>query len=869
MSLRSFPGMVVAITIGLLFFPVVAAAQSVRYVDIDAAGANDGTTWQDAYNDLGDALADAAGAAGAVTQIWVANGTYSPAGPGGFRTATFQLVDNVAVFGGFAGGESALEDRNVALNVTVLSGDLNGNDGANFVNNTENSYHVVTGTGNDATAVLDGFTVSGGNANSGSGNDRGAGIKADGVGGPTIANCTVADNSASFGGGLFTGQSNAPTLVSCTFENNRAILQGGGVFAQSSVQPTRIIDCIFRDNTSLTGGGAVLQFAGQVMGCLFVGNTAAGPESPNTSVAGGGGLFALNVGTLFEVVNCTFVANSARRGGGMHVFSTPVSTPKVSNCIFWDNTATFAGDQFIRIGSVFPQFANNDIQGSGGSGPGWDADLGADADGNIDALPLFVSPNTDLRLTSASPAIDAGDQTLVPTQLADDLDGNVRICGEVDMGAYEFPAGGLEITCPAAETLACPASIDPLDTGFATAIDNCSGNAVPVGFVDDALAGCGSTQTITRTWTTDDGSSNPASCNQSIEVNDTTPPVLTVDTQPIAVTDTDCSGDEPAALPTAVSIDACDGPVAVTDDAPTVFSAGQTTSVTFSTEDACGNASNATLDVTVAFGADVLVRAIRHTVGPGSHPGATKEPLPDIEACAYDAAELECARNICGGVSHQQYQCIVDNCTPDACETTDALGEAELNLDPGDYIVIAADDTATVLPDPLGKVVGDLLCGELRIARLRQLVRFDGRKKPAKTRVETGSLLLIVEPEFIVWDQPEQPYPFVFESIGEWGVTATIAPPEGFVADYESLAADVDNELEAVQFTITETGSDLVPTETTFELIHNGEIRTVRSSIDILLTPEYARSRGFNVAALRAGGLIKEVSAGGDGANRK
>ena len=83
-------------------------------------------------------------------------------------------------------------------------------------------------------------------------------------------------------------------------------------------------------------------------------------------------------------------------------------------------------------------------------------------------------------------------------------------------------------------------------------------------------------------------------------------------------------------------------------------------------------------------------------------------------------------------------------------------------------------------------------------------------------------------------------------------------PPEGFVADYDSLSENVDNELEAVQFTITEVGSDLVPTETTFQVEHKGRFYEVRSHVGIRLTPDYAQSRGFNVAALRAQGLIME-----------
>ena len=118
--------------------------------------------------------------------------------------------------------------------------------------------------------------------------------------------------------------------------------------------------------------------------------------------------------------------------------------------------------------------------------------------------------------------------------------------------------------------------------------------------------------------------------------------------------------------------------------------------------------------------------------------------------------------------------------------------------------------------------------------------------------------MLIIEPEFIVWDNTEQLYPFVFETVGDWGVTATVGPPDGFVADQDSLSAEVTNEIEAVQFTITEVGSDLVPTPTTFDVTNNGRFERIHSQVGIFLTAEYARSRGFDVATLRAQGLIHE-----------
>ncbi|MFQ5425384.1 MAG: hypothetical protein ACE5F9_15575, partial [Phycisphaerae bacterium] len=145
----------------------------VLFVNKSALGANDGSSWADAFTDLQTALCVAEGNPAVITQIWVVGGTYTPAGPAGNRGATFQLLNGVGVFGGFAGTETLLSERDPVANVTTLSGDLNGDDvpvadPANLLTEptrAENSFHVVTGSLTDATAILDGFTISGGNAN--------------------------------------------------------------------------------------------------------------------------------------------------------------------------------------------------------------------------------------------------------------------------------------------------------------------------------------------------------------------------------------------------------------------------------------------------------------------------------------------------------------------------------------------------------------------------------------------------------------------------------------------------------------------------------------------------------------------------------
>ncbi|HKQ48040.1 MAG TPA: SBBP repeat-containing protein [Phycisphaerae bacterium] len=355
---------------------------------------------------------------------------------------------------------------------------------------------------------------------------------------------------------------------------------------------------------------------------------------------------------------------------------------------------------------------------------------------------------------------------------------------------------------------------------------------------------------------------------RTVNVVDTLAPTLTVDTTPLTV-ESHGSCQVAVTLPTATAEDDCDPNLVVTNDAPALFPAGETTTVTFTTRDAAGHTTTAELPITVTVCgcATLLVQVDQHTVGTGARPVTTKLGIAGMQVCVFDKSEGSCAREL--GVSWQNYPAIYETCPSAACGMTAADGSLRLVLPAGDYIVIGKYDPDGLPPNDdgdelyLGVSASDFQCSTdnnpdtITMRKYLQLVQTgDGKKVPAKYTIRTGSELLIIEPEYVVWDQTEQSYPFVFQSVGDWGVTATVAPPEGFVADHDALSADVNNEVEAVQFTITEVGSDLVPTETTFDVTHKGKHEKIRSRVGILLTPDYATSRGFNVGELRARGLI-------------
>lgn len=190
-----------------------------------------------------------------IVEVWVATGTYRPtylADSADARSATFQLVANVDLYGGFAGDESLRTERSVGTNVTILSGDI-----GTPAHTSDNSYHVVTGvTG----ATPDGFTVTGGNANGSMyivgkcggmynldtcvPSAVGGGMYNDEDSAPTVTNCTFTGNSAvTEGGGMYYNADTSPTVTGCTFTGNRAGHSGGGMSTQGTA-PVLVTNCI-------------------------------------------------------------------------------------------------------------------------------------------------------------------------------------------------------------------------------------------------------------------------------------------------------------------------------------------------------------------------------------------------------------------------------------------------------------------------------------------------------------------------------------------------------------------------------------------------------------------------------------------------
>jgi hypothetical protein len=215
------------------------------YVNTAADGNADGSSWTDAYQDLQAALA----AANSGEEIWVAKGTYYPT-TGTDQAISFALKDGVAIYGGFVGGETSRDARDWTTNVTILSGDIGTKGDA-----SDNSYHVVSSSDVVSTTILDGFTITAGNAPEGQGSGGGmSNVKSN----PTLTNIIFSDNSAFDYGGGMSNHNSSPILTNGIFTNNSVgeIGGGGGMYNTNSSNPI-LTNVTFSGNSAVNYGGGM------------------------------------------------------------------------------------------------------------------------------------------------------------------------------------------------------------------------------------------------------------------------------------------------------------------------------------------------------------------------------------------------------------------------------------------------------------------------------------------------------------------------------------------------------------------------------------------------------------------------------------
>ena len=410
-----------------------SSSGTVYYVNPNSTGNNDGTSWANAYTNLQDALTNLTTNS---DELWVASGTYKPHATD--RDASFVINNNI--YGGFAGTEANLSDRDISLihstNATILSGDLLGDDDAivdfNDTTRDDNSKHVVEISSNGL--KINGLTIKDGYADGTTGDDRfGGGIfKSTAVTVTTIKNCIIKNNVASAGAGLTlttTAASNI-TIDACIIENNLANTAAGLDFHISGTNTSisiSITNSLFKDNKtnddvlkSRKGTGASAArlrayYTGVTLNADLINNTFANNISLGTSTTF----------TDYPTINLT--TNDGNFGD-----------VTIANNIFWGNKTS--GNTITRsIGrtsSAEDLFTTNSTQRIINN---IDEESFFNISGSTGTIASNPNFNSNFELTSGSPAIDSGINAELPNGSYLDLAGNDRVFNTtVDRGAYEF-----------------------------------------------------------------------------------------------------------------------------------------------------------------------------------------------------------------------------------------------------------------------------------------------------------------------------------------------------------------------------------------------------------------------------------------------
>lgn len=440
----------VILFIGLIFVSLNCNS-AVLYVNISATGANNGTSWANAYNDLQNALSIAF----VNDEIWVATGTYKPTQTTD-RAISFVMRNGVDIYGGFNGTESSISERNIALNPTYLSGDI----GA-LGDNSDNTRKIVKIQNFTAPIIFDGFRVVSGYDGLSTG--KGAGIYV--VNNPgvsiNIRNTILYNNYAYHsGGGMIIDNSNT-TFNNCEFLYNSSFNYGGGAIYSANGSNSNIYlnDCKFIGNNSREG--VVINFDGDelIMERNFISS-----NTVNTS----GNIINISIGvSLFQINNSLIVGNQLSDGGSAVIssYSSGVGSSSLTNvtiCHNKNNASSTVYTEAVYKSNSPMLISNCIIFGNTNSDLNVQIDSGNTVRNSVvengystginisTANPLFVNPGTlsmapfdastfDYSLQNSSPAISFGNN-LYSQAFTFDFQNNARIQQLiVDCGAIESP----------------------------------------------------------------------------------------------------------------------------------------------------------------------------------------------------------------------------------------------------------------------------------------------------------------------------------------------------------------------------------------------------------------------------------------------
>jgi hypothetical protein len=401
----------------------VNCVPSIYYVDAAATGANDGSSWSNAYTSVTDALANTS----LNDVVWVAKGTYTLVDK---NTPIVVNTNEVDIVGGFAGTETTLADRDLTLmhttNATIFTGDINGDDidgdfSSNKSDNAERLFELRT-----SNVTFDGIIFENIYDTSQSG-----GVEENGV--IFIPNNLNVNNLK---------------IKNSVFRNNYS--NGYLLKIRKFNQGLLIENTKFINNTIINMGLVYVQ-SDSTNGYIFT-------RWANVLVADNDiNLSALNIfredfnnGNTLDVVinNSTFVNNdySGTYGNSIIASGNGSVNLNVNNSIFWQNTVNGAAatrDISDGMNSTYDVFIRNSIANVA-SNAGTNGTFNATNVNTLNPATDNLNLDSDYKPTAISTyIIDNGDNSFYDVALFGDLDlaGNDRIFNStIDLGAYEYDA---------------------------------------------------------------------------------------------------------------------------------------------------------------------------------------------------------------------------------------------------------------------------------------------------------------------------------------------------------------------------------------------------------------------------------------------
>jgi hypothetical protein len=499
--------------------------QRAAYVNDDANGSNDGSSWANAFNNLQDALAYAANEP-LITQIWIAEGTYTPDQGVGFtagdRNASFSMQNDLAIYGGFPNtGNPNLTDRDWAANETTLSGDI----GIIGIN-TDNSKRIVSNNGLDNTAVLDGLTIKDAYSESSSATlDGGGMLNIDAS--PNIRNCIFRNNNIDANGGAVANYNASPEFTNCLFIENSAG-SGGAFYTQDGT--LTLTNCTFVKNSAQTGSAITGNFSSTsytLTNCIIWGNHISDPIFNNQSASanitysivqgsysGAGNLsidplFVDAASSIFRLQACSPAIDA---GTGTNALSVDLGgNPRIVN-----NGIDMGAYEFQATPTpVIPQCQPRTVLlNTDGNGSLLASELN-DGSMGCGTLSFEVNSETSLQYSCA----DVG--TSIFTLTVTDGRGQMASCtAEVTVE---------DEVAPLAICQNVTVQLDANGNGTTTvqSVDNGSSDACGIAsiFLSQTSFGCSEVGENIETLTITDINGNVSTCNATVTVEDNNPPV--------------------------------------------------------------------------------------------------------------------------------------------------------------------------------------------------------------------------------------------------------------------------------------------------------------------------------------------------------